>query len=48
MQTEYNNIVLGYCILPNGKSIVKLNKDNGLDCGTNVKRPGLLTWELFC
>ena len=37
MQTEYDNNVLGYWRLPNGKYIVKLKKDDSLDGNNDVK-----------
>ena len=37
METEYDDNGLDYWKLPNGKYIVKLRKDDGLDCDNDVK-----------
>ena len=37
METEYDDTVLEYRKLPNGTYIVKLKKDDGLDCDNDVK-----------
>ena len=37
METEYDDNVLDYWRLPNGKYIVKLKKDDGLDGDNDVK-----------
>ena len=37
METEYDDNVLDYWILPNGNYIVKLKKDDGLDGDNDVK-----------